>query len=136
MEEQSNTSVADVLVQAQPQGENTEEEYFFSAAGNLGICINPGRKVMGEGNVLVNVGYKFIQFTQQRDGFGRLATKDPEVKSALRKRTDVFDTAEYERRSTPPEVRAKNLEASNRMLIEENALLKKLHAEKTSKAQK
>lgn len=97
---------------------------------------------MGEGNVLVSVGYKFVLFTQQRDGFGRLATSDPEVKAHMRKRTDVFDTAEYERLSTPPEVRAKNLEASNRALIEENALLKKLAADKAaaegkaSKAQK
>jgi len=70
---------------------------------------------------------KQINFTPQADGFGRFVTDDPEMIAYLDQRTkeigDVFDGGEYQRRTTPPDVRIAQQE---RELTESNRLIDEL----------
>jgi hypothetical protein len=108
-----------------------EAKTFYSAAAGLILNINVGRRVIEEGGTTKMVDQKIAEFSPIGDGYGRLVTVDPEVIEKLSTRMathgDVFDAAEYTRRTTPAEVQIKMLQEHNQRLVEDhNRLLAKL----------
>lgn len=112
-----------------------EEVTFYSRSCNLCISANKGRVLMQEGQA-VRVDEKIIQFWDQGDGFGRFATDDPELIGFLNRRIeetgDVMTAMEYNRTSTPVEIR---LAAKDRELEEANRLIRDLNARLAEKGQ-
>jgi len=110
---------------------NTESHTFYSAAAGLIVNINLGRRIIEEGGTTKLVDQKIAEFSPIGDGYGRLVTTDPEVIAKLGARSadkgDVFDGAEYLRRTTPAEKRLETLQADHARLLEDhNRLLAKL----------
>lgn len=107
---------------------NTETKTFYSAAAGLVININIGRRVM-EGSTTKVVDQKVAEFTPMPDNFGRLVTSDPEVIAKLEARmaggdTGIFDAVEYQRRTTPADIRLKMLQDEHaRLVSDHNRLL-------------
>lgn len=104
--------------------ENTTKIYYSSSAA-LVINISVGRRVIDAGGVSKIVDQKVAEFTPLGDGYGRLITDDPDVQKkldalCLQPGSGVFDAAEYNRRTTPAEVRVKMLERENQRIIEEH----------------
>jgi hypothetical protein len=107
---------------------------FYSAAAGLIVNINNGRRIIEEGGTTRMVDQKIAEFVPIGDGFGRLVTADPEVIDKLTSRMgttgDVFNGAEYTRRTTPADVQLKMRDAEYARLLEDhNRLLAKLQEE-------
>lgn len=112
---------------------DTAEQVFFSRSESLVMHVNCGTQIM-QGGQIGRVGEKIIEFYPNGDGYGRLATNDPEVIAFLHKRAaveqDVYDLAEYTRRVIPPEVQLTLLQTEHARVVEErNELLARLQAE-------
>jgi hypothetical protein len=117
-----------------------ENKHYFSAAAGLIINVNKGTNVIGEGGVTRRVGEKVAEFTPIGDGFGRLVTTDPEVIDLMDKRMgthgDVFNAAEYNRRTTPIADQLANRETEFKALLEShNRLLSKVGEDKMRQAE-
>jgi hypothetical protein len=117
---------------------STEPKTYYSAAAGLIVNINVGRRIIEPGGTTAMVDQKIAEFQPIGDGFGRLATSDPEVIAKLDARAlehgDVFDGTEYARRTTPAEVRLKLAEQENtRIMNDYNRLLAKVQAEEKTK---
>ena len=94
------------------------------------VNINVGTRVSEGGQSRV-IGQKVAEFSAMADGFGRLVTDDPEIIAKLDARSgpesDVFDGTEYQKRTTPVEVRNKILEEKiSRLVTDNNRLMAKL----------
>jgi hypothetical protein len=103
----------------------TKPRIYYSSAANMIININKGRRVMEDNGVTKMVDQKLAEFTPQADGYGRLVTTDPEIIAKLDARmaagyTDVFEAAEYNRRTTPVEIRLKMMETEHQRVIADN----------------
>ena len=112
----------------------TESRVFYSAHAALVININNGHRITEGNGVSRIVDQKVVEFMPMADGFGRLVTDDPEVIAKLSARcgaqSDVFDAAEYNRRSTPMEVQVAMLQDQNARLLEDHNRLLASLAEK------
>ena len=102
----------------------TPNATFYSAAAGLIVNINIGHRVIDPGGTTSVVGQKVAEFTPIGDGFGKLVTNDPEIieKMSARMATvgDVFDAAEYNRRTIPADVRLKDIEKEHARLLEDH----------------
>lgn len=98
---------------------------YFSRSTHLAIGAVKGKQIMNEGQ-LSRIGEKIIQFSPRgvEDKWGAFSTDDPELIAILESRCDserdVLRVEEYNRQSTPPEIRVEQLE---RQLAESNRLL-------------
>lgn len=107
--------------------EQTQPRTFYSSIGGLIVNINNGHRITENGQSKV-VGQKIAEFVPQGDGYGRLVTTDAEIIEKLDTRMgvtgDVFDAAEYSRRTTPAEIRLKQVQDEHQRLVtEHNRLL-------------
>jgi hypothetical protein len=115
----------------------TELRTYYSRAANLIVNVSNGQRVMDEGGTSKIVGQKVAEFTPIGDGFGRLVTDDPETMQKIEARMgaggDVFNAAEYARRTTPVDVQNKmladQLATANREIEDRNRLIAKLQAD-------
>ncbi len=103
---------------------------FYSAAGALIINISVGQRVIDGGGTKV-IGQKVAEFSPMADGFGRLVTDDVETITKLDARMkvsgDVFDSKEYNRRTTPAEIQLQMSQDENkRLLADRNRLMAQL----------
>lgn len=109
--------------------EQTVTRTYYSAAAGLICWATPPQRVFEAGETKVLDG-KQVSFTPQADNFGRFVTTDPEIIKYLDWRAkevgDVFDGNEYTKRTTPPEVRAKQQE---RVIFEQNRLIADLQGQ-------
>lgn len=116
-----------------------EPRTFYSQAGNLIISINKGRRVTDENGVSKMVEQKVAEFTPQGDGFGKLITNDAEIIEKLTTRCgilgDVFEAAEYARRTTPAEILLQGAQAENKRLLDDHNRLLALLKEKGIKVE-
>lgn len=105
-------------------------KHYFSAAQNMYVNINPGKRVLEEGNV-ARIGEKGAQFLPNGSGYGQLITDDPEVIEWMEKHikdgnNDIFTQQEYNKRLMTP---GQTIESLERKVTEQNALIAKLQAE-------
>ena len=115
-----------------------ESKTYYSAAAGLIVNINVGRRIIEPGGTTAMVDQKLAEFQPIGDGFGRLVTSDPEVIEKMDARAlskgDVFEGAEYLRRTTPAEVRLKMKEDEHaRLLADHNRLLAQVQASQANK---
>ena len=100
---------------------------FYSKSAAFTCWATPSKRVFGDNGVTQVIDGKSVSFTPQADGFGRFVTDDPEVIAYLEKRSaevgDVFDGAEYQRRTTPLDVQVAQ---QQRELTEQNRLIEDL----------
>lgn len=105
---------------------------FYSEARGLVITIEPPQRIIEDGMSKV-IGGRTVHFTPLgQDKFGYLTTDDLKVIEALEKCPDVFDEAEFNRRSVPAEKRVEDLE---RKIEVQNRLLAQLQNQKQSAKQ-
>ena len=91
-----------------------QTQSFYTEAPNLTIVCTKPKRMIQDGMATVVPGDE-IAFTQMgQEKFGVFHTNDPDRIAFLQKRMlevgDVFDVAEYNRRSVPPDKRAKMAE--------------------------
>ena len=100
---------------------------FYSSSAAFTCWATPPKRIFDDTGVSKVLDGKQINFTPQADGFGRFVTDDPDMIAYLDKRMteigDIFDGAEYQRRTTPPDVRIAQQE---RELTESNRLIEEL----------
>lgn len=109
---------------------------FYSQSQGLCLTVSHGalKEIAGQ---TVRIGEKWAQF-QPAPGpgkFGVCVTEDPDIILFLEKRAaqnpeEIFDEAEYKKRSVPAETRAKE---SARQLEEANKLIAQLQAQLADK---
>lgn len=126
--------------------ETTQPKEYYSSRRALAIQVNPGKPTFNPSGAFVAViGHKEAQFNPLGD-YGHLVTNDPEVQAYLDSEiangnTEIFGPAEYNRRITPAEVRARQamdevaalraqLENNMRELSRKNDLLEKMQQQK------
>lgn len=130
------------------QQDNCPKEYY-STRRALKIQVNSGKPTYDQGGAYVGrIGYKEAAFNPLGD-FGHLVTNDPEVQAYLDNQiangnTEIFGPEEFNRRITPPEVRAqqamdeverlrKLLSERDGEVVRKNELLEKLQQQKGAK---
>ncbi|HUT24221.1 MAG TPA: hypothetical protein VM492_07775 [Sumerlaeia bacterium] len=103
---------------------------FYSKSAAFTCWATSPKRVFDDAGMSKVLDGKQINFTPQADGFGRFVTDDPEMIAYLDQRMkevgDIFDGAEYQRRTTPPDVRIAQQE---RELTENNRLIEQLRRE-------
>lgn len=106
---------------------------FYSKTSALVVNINPGSKKLNSVGVIEVFGGKTAEFTPRGDGFGWLQTDDPEIITALEKRSDVFGNDQYQDMAMPPELKMQRLKdeaaSQQRTIDTQNRLLDQLRAE-------
>lgn len=110
-----------------------QKRVFYAQSAGLTIQINPGKRILqSDGQTSdFRMGQKIITFSPIGDGWGQLVTEDPEVIAFLEKAgSDVVGPEAYNRATTPPEVRAQQLEAHSaelqRTIDSQNRLIEDL----------
>lgn len=108
---------------------------FYSKSGSLTFWAGKPTRIFEEGVSKV-LDPPQIQFSRLADGFGVFTTDDPVLIEALEKRAreagDVFDGGEYQKRTTPADVR---IEQQEREIEEQNRLITSLRAQVAQREQ-
>lgn len=118
-----------------------ERKTYYSSAAALVERVTVGEHIPGDHTN--RLGEKLAEFSpigarNAETKFGMLVTDDPDkiahLDAAIASgRDDIFDEAEYHRRTIPPEQRAKSAEQAvadlQRTITAQNALIAKLQAE-------
>lgn len=102
-----------------------EKKVFFSSCASLIVSVTKGNMQRGAEGEFRRVNEKLVQFQDNGDGgYGRYMTDDKDEIAYLEKRAaevgDVFGHEEFTKRTTPPEIRLKQME---RELEESNKII-------------
>jgi len=104
-----------------PEAVATEEKVqpktFYSRGSHLGVCINQGYNVAGEGGVHKRIGEKHIVFTPATPEYGMMTTDDPEKIAFIEKEIkegnlSYMTPQQFNKAITPKEAQIDQLERS------------------------
>lgn len=129
-------------MEEQATGQAVQPQAFYSQRGALTFYapVELGsratvKRIFGSSGLTEMIEGPMIQFHPQADGFGMYVTSDPVEIAALedRKATvgDIFDGAEYSRRTTPADVQ---VQQAQRQIESQNVLIQDLQ-KRLNKAQ-